>query len=75
MQEAYKTLDDKKKAALLEAYIKTQTEQKTRRIQRIKGTIRQLYTDGMSAKADALWDQCHFIDEAAENASTDSDSE
>jgi len=75
MQEAYKTLDDKKKAALLEAYIKTQTERKTRRIQRIKGTIRQLYTDGMSAEADALWDQCHFIDEAAENESTDSDSE
>jgi hypothetical protein len=60
--EAHKQLDDKTKTRILENYNKTTNDRRARCIQRVKGTVRALYTEGYKEEADALWDQCHSYD-------------
>jgi len=70
LTEALKSLDEKTKKNILDNYATTVNERRTRRIQRVKGTVRALYTEGYDAEADALWDQCHSYEG---NNDTDSD--
>lgn len=72
IQDAYKNLDEKQKATLVNTYVKTQNECKARRIQRIKGLIRQLYSEGFAKETDSLWDT---IGTLAKSEHTDSDLE
>jgi len=71
LQEAYKNLDDKTKARILDNYAKANEERRNRKIQKVKGTVRQLYSEGYDDEADALWDQCHSLEGTYD---TDSDS-
>jgi hypothetical protein len=56
LQENYKTLDEKMKHKILENYNKTLDQRKQKRMQRIKGIVRQLYTEGHYDEADKYFD-------------------
>lgn len=58
LQEAAQRITDKTRTKLLDNYQKHIQERRNRRLKRVKGTVRQLYTDGHSQEADELWDQC-----------------
>jgi hypothetical protein len=62
VHEAYKQIDDKTKTKILENYSKANAERRSRRIQKVKGTVRQLYSEGFNDEADALWDHCHSLE-------------
>jgi hypothetical protein len=62
----------KTKIKLLENYAKNNAEHCTRQLQCIEGTVRQLYTEGYSAEADALWDTCYTYVESDQDTSNDS---
>lgn len=51
-------LDEKTKTKLIDNYLKSVSERRNKRLQRLKGTVRQLYADGHIDQADAMWDQC-----------------
>jgi hypothetical protein len=57
LQENSQQVDEKLKARLMANYTKLNNERRTKRLQRLKGTVRQLYTEGQAEQADALWDQ------------------
>ena len=59
LQDTHQKLDEKTKIKLIEQYTKHNMEKRHKRLQRLKGTVRQLYTDGVTDQADALWD--HLI--------------
>jgi hypothetical protein len=58
LQDVSTQVEDKHKTRLVENYIKHNIEKRTRNLARLKGTVRQLYTDGLTDQADALWDKC-----------------
>jgi hypothetical protein len=62
VHEAYKQIDDKTKTKILENYSKANAERRSRKIQKVKGTVRQLYSEGFNDEADALWDHCHSLE-------------
>lgn len=55
LQENRKLLDDKLKQKLLDNYSKIIATRQTQKLQCIKGTVHQLYTDGHMEQADTLW--------------------
>jgi hypothetical protein len=56
--EAVKDLSEKSKAKILENYTKQTTDRRAHRLRKVKGTMRQLYSEGHTQEADALLDQC-----------------
>jgi hypothetical protein len=73
--EAHKQLNDKTKSQILENCNKTTNERRARRIQRVKGTVRVLYTEGYNKEAGALWGQCHSYDGKTNQVSDSTTSE
>lgn len=57
LQENSHQIDEKMKQKLIENYIRMNSDKRTRRLKKLKGTVRQLYTEGEMEQADALWDQ------------------
>jgi hypothetical protein len=57
----------------LEHYTKTQQDRRDRKMKRVKGTVRQLYEDGMAQEADEFLDQCILYADSGHD--TDSSSE
>jgi len=57
LQEASKQLDEKLKAQLLKNHTEMMQNHRTRRFQRLKSTVRQLYSEGQSDQAESLWEQ------------------
>jgi hypothetical protein len=58
LQTAVQNLSEATKSKILQNYAKVVQDRRTRRLKRVKSTVRQLYADGMSQAADELWDQC-----------------
>jgi hypothetical protein len=76
IQEASKHMEDKLKAKLMDNYPELMMDCHTKQLQRLKGTVRQLYTDGQFEQADAMWDMCMESNvqiEDADDCSTSSD--
>lgn len=71
LHKASQQLDEKLKTRILENYGKTTTDRRSRRLQKIKGTVRQLYTEGQTEQAEALWDKCMCPSSSAENSDDD----
>jgi hypothetical protein len=57
LQDAAQRISDKTKEKLIDNYNKIAQEKCTQRPKRVKDTVHQLYTDGLSQEADKLWDQ------------------
>ncbi len=72
LQEMVPQVDEKMKTKLMNNYHKLMQARRANRLTRIKGTVRQLYTDGQSETADALWDTCMDLHEDTDSASTSS---
>lgn len=70
LQDATSTIDEKFKTKIIDNYMKQLQEKKQRRILNMKGTVRQLYTEGNFEEAEALWDT--YMDQMA-NISSDDD--
>jgi hypothetical protein len=58
LQETSKQIDDKTRTKLLDNHAKLMTDRRYKQLQKVKGVVRQLYTEGHSEEADALWDHC-----------------
>jgi len=75
LQSAAQTLSEQTQAKILQNYNKVVQEWRTRRLKRVKSTVRKLYAEGQSREADDLWDQCmnaepdHSKDDASSTSS------
>jgi hypothetical protein len=67
LQDAAPQLNEKVKAKMLDNYAKTIQERRARQLRRVKGTVRQLYTEGHPQEADAIWDQCMQLNNDCSN--------
>jgi hypothetical protein len=73
LQDNVKSIDEKQKAQLITQYLTTMAERRTRRMARIKHTVRQLYSEGQAEQADTLLEQCmshNPTHDSGEDAST-----
>jgi len=73
LQDVLQKISEKTKVKLLEHYTKTQQDRRDRKMKRVKGTVRQLYEDGMAQEADEFLDQCILYADCGHD--TDSSSE
>jgi hypothetical protein len=76
LQDNSHQIDEKMRSKLLDNYAKVTSERRHRQLQKLKGTVRQLYTEGDMDQADALWDQCignTMAEDTDDDASTSSD--
>lgn len=72
LQEMVPQVDDKMKNKLMDNYNKLIQERRNKCLTRVKGTVRQLYTEGFSDDADALWESCMHLHDDTDDASTSS---
>jgi hypothetical protein len=72
LSDAVSQLQEKVKSRIIGAYMKATLERRAKRVNKIKSTVRQLYSSGNIDEADALWDNCIQQDEGVEDADGDS---
>jgi hypothetical protein len=60
MQDAHKQIDEKFKARLIAQYMDNLKNRRSRRMNRIKTTVRQLYSEGQCEQAENLWDSSSY---------------
>jgi hypothetical protein len=58
LSEAILHLQDKIKSILIGSYMKVVQDCRTKCVNRVRSTVRQLYSSGNTDEGDALWDQC-----------------
>ncbi len=78
LRDTSQHIDDKTKTRLIETYTKHNMDKRTKRLQRLKGTVRQLYSEGALDQADELWDQLvpsHHTDDESDHENTSTSSQ
>jgi hypothetical protein len=76
LSEAILHLQDKVKSRLTGAYLKVVHERRSKRVNKVRSTVRQLYSSGNTEEGDALWDQCmqqEDIQDLSDQSSSSSD--
>jgi hypothetical protein len=76
LKENSKLVDDKLRAKLFTNYAELDLKRRTKKLNKIKGTVRQLYQNGQFAEGENLLDSAMSLTaQSAPDTSTPSDSE